>query len=50
VSLPTIGDTNPALAPILAVQSFYRFAARLSIERGLDPDRPPHLQKVTETR
>ena len=23
---------------------------RLSLARGYDPDRPPHLRKVTETR
>ncbi len=50
LSLPALLDVHPALAPILTVQSFYGFAARLSLARGLDPDRPPHLQKVTETR
>ena len=25
-------------------------AAQLSLARGLHPDRPPHLHKVTETR
>ena len=37
------------LAPILLVQSSYRMIASLSVRRGLDPDRPPHLHKVTET-
>jgi glucosamine--fructose-6-phosphate aminotransferase (isomerizing) len=32
-----------------AIQSFYRLAASLSIARGLDPDNPPYLRKVTET-
>jgi glucosamine--fructose-6-phosphate aminotransferase (isomerizing) len=31
------------------IQSFYRLANALAIARGLDPDRPPHLRKVTET-
>lgn len=48
--LPALSEVHPALAPILTIQAFYRFAARLSLARGLDPDRPPHLQKVTETR
>jgi len=30
-------------------QSFYRAVAALSLARGYDPDRPPHLSKVTET-
>ncbi|HEX8442577.1 MAG TPA: SIS domain-containing protein [Allosphingosinicella sp.] len=50
LSLPALGDAHPALAPIATIQAFYRFAARLSLARGLDPDRPPHLRKVTETR
>lgn len=50
MSLPVVEDADPALAPILAIQSFYRMAAQLSVARGFDPDRPPHLRKVTETR
>jgi len=38
-----------ALQPIALVQSFYRLANALALARGLDPDRPPHLRKVTET-
>jgi glucosamine--fructose-6-phosphate aminotransferase (isomerizing) len=37
------------LAPILLVQSAYRMIASLAVRRGLDPDRPPHLHKITET-
>jgi glucosamine--fructose-6-phosphate aminotransferase (isomerizing) len=37
------------LAPILLAQSAYRMIASLSVRRGLDPDRPPHLHKITET-
>ena len=47
-ALPT-GAGHPVLEPILAVQSFYRMAAGLSVARGYDPDRPPHLNKVTKT-
>lgn len=46
--LPTIA-ANPVLEPILFIQSFYRMAEALSRARGLDPDSPPHLNKVTET-
>jgi glucosamine--fructose-6-phosphate aminotransferase (isomerizing) len=40
---------HPAVAPIAAIQAFYRAADALSRRRGFDPDRPPHLKKVTET-
>jgi glucosamine--fructose-6-phosphate aminotransferase (isomerizing) len=39
-----------ALDPILAIQSFYVMAAALAVARGLDPDQPRHLSKVTRTR
>jgi glucosamine--fructose-6-phosphate aminotransferase (isomerizing) len=48
VCLPTI-SAHPVLQPILGIQSFYRMANFLSLLRGLDPDRPPNLSKVTET-
>jgi glucosamine--fructose-6-phosphate aminotransferase (isomerizing) len=48
IELPAI-RCNAAIAPLLWVQSFYRAAVELSLARGLDPDRPPHLRKVTET-
>ena len=38
-----------ALAPILLASSAYQLLAALARKRGLDPDRPPHLRKVTET-
>ena len=47
--LPTLGCA-PLLEPIMQIQSFYRAANALAIARGLDPDSPPHLAKVTETR
>jgi glucosamine--fructose-6-phosphate aminotransferase (isomerizing) len=40
---------HPVIGPILAIQSFYCMANDLSVARGLDPDSPPHLNKVTET-
>ncbi len=48
VNLPSL-TANPALQPILFLQSFYRMAEALSRARGLDPDNPPFLNKVTET-
>nr|WP_269717051.1 SIS domain-containing protein [Caulobacter sp. NIBR2454] len=47
-ALPAIA-AHPVLQPALAIQSFYRMAAALSVARGYDPDQPPHLRKVTET-
>jgi len=46
--LPSV-EAHPALQPILFLQSFYRMAECLSRARGMDPDHPPHLNKVTET-
>ena len=38
------------LDPISVVQSFYPMVEALSRARGLDPDRPRHLAKVTRTQ
>lgn len=46
--LPTIA-AHPAIEPILMVESFYRMATALAFARGFNPDKPPHLNKVTET-
>jgi len=46
--LPTV-DAHPVLEPILYVQSAYRMLNALSLARGFDPDRPPYLNKITET-
>lgn len=40
---------HPAIEPILMIQSFYRMVNMLSVARGLDPDHPPYLNKVTRT-
>src|SRR5450830_80014 len=40
---------TPDLDPIVAVQSIYVMAAQLAEARGMDPDRPRHLSKVTKT-
>ena len=47
LTLPTAAI--PDLDPIAAIQAFYVMAANLSKARGLDPDRPRHLSKVTRT-
>ena len=48
LTLPTL-RAHAAIEPLLMIQSFYRLANALALARGLDPDRPPHLSKVTET-
>ncbi len=48
IRLPALA-ADPVIQPILLVQSFYRMANALSVARGRDPDRPPTLNKVTET-
>ena len=40
---------TPDLDPIVAVQAFYVMAAQLAAARGMDPDSPRHLSKVTKT-
>ncbi|WP_207796736.1 SIS domain-containing protein [Sphingomonas oleivorans] len=48
IALPSI-SAHPVIEPMLQIQSFYRAVNALSVARGLDPDRPPYLAKVTET-
>jgi len=49
IALPTVA-ADPAVAPLCLAQSFYRLANAVAVARGMDPDSPPHLQKVTRTR
>lgn len=48
IALPALA-AHPVIEPLLMIQSFYRMATALALARGLDPDSPPHLRKVTET-
>ena len=48
VQLPVI-DAHPVVEPMLMILSFYRMVSALAVERGFNPDVPPHLRKVTET-
>ena len=41
---------HPALDPLLMIQFFYLTIEKLARARGLDPDKPEHLKKITETR
>ncbi len=48
LELPTV-ESHALVEPLLLAQAFYRFVNALAIARGRDPDRPPHLAKVTRT-
>ncbi len=49
VDLPLVESGHPDLDPIPMAQSFYRMVEALARARGLDPDKPRHLAKVTRT-
>jgi len=49
-SLPIAETALAELDPISMLQSFYPMVEALSRSRGLDPDRPRHLNKVTRTQ
>jgi len=48
--LPLALTGHEDLDPIAAIQSFYPMVEALARARGLDPDAPRHLAKVTRTR
>jgi glucosamine--fructose-6-phosphate aminotransferase (isomerizing) len=48
--LPLVEASVPELDAVCAIQSFYPMVEALARARGNDPDRPPHLQKVTRTK
>lgn len=50
LALPLASGLHPVIGPIAMVQSFYALVNALSVLRGYDPDHPPLLNKVTETR
>lgn len=49
LSWPT-GETHSALELLALLTRFYLFANATALQRGLSPDNPPRLSKVTETR
>jgi len=50
VDLPLVPALHPELDTVSAIQSFYPMVEALSRARGLDPDHPPRLSKITKTR
>jgi glucosamine--fructose-6-phosphate aminotransferase (isomerizing) len=49
-TLPALPPDHPEADAICLIQSFYAMVVRLAAARGIDPDQPRHLQKVTRTR
>jgi len=49
-TLKTSPTRHPLTDPVPSALAFYFFAAHLALHRGLDPDAPPLLSKVTRTR
>ena len=50
IPLPLPTNLHPVTGPIAMIQSFYRMIHTVALARGHDPDHPPMLRKVTETR
>ena len=47
--LPHAATGHPITDPLSLIVSFYAFVEAFARLRGLDPDQPPNLRKVTET-
>jgi len=48
-TLPWIGDDHPICDPVVMLVPAYLAIEMAARRRGFDPDRPPHLSKVTRT-
>jgi glucosamine--fructose-6-phosphate aminotransferase (isomerizing) len=48
--LPHVATGHALTDPLTLIVSFYGFIEGFARHRGLDPDQPPNLRKVTETR
>ena len=47
--LPSVRTDHPLTDPIALIASFYAMVERVAVARGINPDAPRHLKKVTET-
>ncbi|RUX05725.1 aminotransferase, partial [Mesorhizobium sp. M8A.F.Ca.ET.059.01.1.1] len=47
--LPHVATGHPLTDPLTLIVSFYMFVEAFARHRGLDPDAPRNLRKVTET-
>ena len=48
-SLPVVRTGHPLTDPIALIASFYSMVETIAVSRGINPDAPRHLNKVTET-
>jgi glucosamine--fructose-6-phosphate aminotransferase (isomerizing) len=48
--LPWVRPDRAETDAVCAIQAFYAMLVPLASRRGVDPDQPPHLQKVTRTK
>jgi glucosamine--fructose-6-phosphate aminotransferase (isomerizing) len=48
-ALPVVRTGHPLTDPLALIVSFYAMIEAVAVVRGLDPDMPRHLKKVTET-
>lgn len=48
-TLPFVATGHPLTDALVPIASFYAFIEALARHRGLNPDAPPHLRKITET-
>ena len=48
--LPTVRTGHALTDPIALIAGFYAMVERIATARGIDPDAPRHLKKVTQTR
>jgi glucosamine--fructose-6-phosphate aminotransferase (isomerizing) len=48
-TLPWLGDDDPVTDAIAMLVPAYRMVEQIARQFGFDPDRPPHLSKITET-
>ena len=47
--LEHVATGHPLTDPLMLIASFYGFVEAFARHRGLNPDTPPNLRKVTET-
>ncbi len=47
--LPSASAGHPLVDPLVTLVSYYRFVEAFALARGLSPDTPQYLSKVTET-
>lgn len=48
--LPLPPSLHPLCDPLIAIQAFYVMVEQCARQRDIDPDKPDHLSKVTNTR